>query len=516
MSSDVAPTVDLAISAIAPSRHEINGARQFAIVIALVIFADWLFYDRPLGVSIALFFTAMVVGFVGGNSQQLQKRALPGAIAIFLVSILPVIFELSFTAFLFGLFGTAYLVIGATQAGAWWKVRTTEIFTLLFQSAWRAAADTFALVKKWAAGERATSGFGALVVWLVPLAFGAVFLLLFASANPLIEHVFVRIDIRALLAHISVPRMGFWLLMFAFVWPFIFFIRRSTLVEFVGSQARAMISEAEPIALPDTLFGRAAILRSLIVFNILFAVQTGLDALYLWGGVALPAGMSYAAYAHRGAYPLIVTALLAAAFVIASMRPGSATEKSRLIRMLVFIWTAQNVLLVGSALLRLDLYVGTYSLTYWRLAAAIWMLLVGIGLVLIVARIALGRPNSWLVRMNLASLTLTLYTCCFINFPYIIATYNIAHSREVAGAGSPLDWCYLRTLGPQAIPAIDSYFRRHAGEAESGTPRYTAVGWRQNETQKHLTRMQDWRAWTYRDFQLASYLKRNPSGNVGR
>jgi hypothetical protein len=198
------------------------------------------------------------------------------------------------------------------------------------------------------------------------------------------------------------------------------------------------------------------------------------------------------------------------------MRPGSATEKSPLIRALVFIWTAQNVLLVGSALLRLDLYVGTYSLTYWRMAAAIWILLVGIGLVLIVARIALGRSNSWLVRMNLASLALTLYVCCFINFPYVIATYNIAHSREVNGAGPPLDWCYLRTLGPQAIPAVDSYFRRHAGEAQSGTPRYIAIGWRQNEAQKHAARMQDWRAWTFRDFQLASYLKRNPSGNVGR
>ena len=33
------------------------------------------------------------------------------------------------------------------------------------------------------------------------------------------------------------------------------------------------------------IFGRAAILRSLIVFNVLFAVQTVLDAAYLWGGV---------------------------------------------------------------------------------------------------------------------------------------------------------------------------------------------------------------------------------------
>ena len=58
------------------------------------------------------------------------------------------------------------------------------------------------------------------------------------------------------------------------------------------------------------IFGRAAILRSLVVFNALFAVQTLLDVVYLWGGVRLPDGLSYADYAHRGAYPLIATALL--------------------------------------------------------------------------------------------------------------------------------------------------------------------------------------------------------------
>ena len=40
-----------------------------------------------------------------------------------------------------------------------------------------------------------------------------------------------------------------------------------------------------------------------------------------------------------------------------------------------------------SSILRLDLYVATYLLTYWRVAAFIWMLIVAIGLVLIVVRI---------------------------------------------------------------------------------------------------------------------------------
>ena len=53
-----------------------------------------------------------------------------------------------------------------------------------------------------------------------------------------------------------------------------------------------------------------SVMRALVVFNVLFAVQTVMDVGYLWGGVRLPDGMTYANYAHRGAYPLIMTALL--------------------------------------------------------------------------------------------------------------------------------------------------------------------------------------------------------------
>src|SRR4029450_12672491 len=98
-------------------------------------------------------------------------------------------------------------------------------------------------------------------------------------------------------------------------------------------------------------------------------------------------------YAHRGAYPLVVTALLAAAFVLVAMRPGGPAEKSRVIRPLVYLWVGQNVLLVASSILRLDLYVDIYMLPYWPIAAFIWMGLVALGLILIMARIALNRPD---------------------------------------------------------------------------------------------------------------------------
>ena len=82
------------------------------------------------------------------------------------------------------------------------------------------------------------------------------------------------------------------------------------------------------------------------------------------------------------------------------MRPGSNAERSPLMRALVFLWVGQNVLLVVSSILRLDLYVETYLLTYWRVAAFIWMLIVAVGLILIVVRIVTYRSNAWLISAN--------------------------------------------------------------------------------------------------------------------
>ena len=252
------------------------------------------------------------------------------------------------------------------------------------------------------------------------------------------------------------------------------------------------------------MFGKAAILRALIVFNVLFALQTGLDAAYLWGGVALPDGMSYAAYAHRGAYPLIATALLAAGFVLAALRPGGETSGDPLIRRLVYAWVAQNIVLVISSILRLDLYIGVYALTYWRIAAFVWMGLVASGLALIIARIALRKSNEWLFSANLLTLSATLYACCFINFAATIANFNVDHSLEMSGSGTPLDTQYLRSFGAVAMPALDRYYMRKFGNQTI----YLAD---QVMIDDYIAEQKKWRAWSFRGWRLVQVLdKRGP------
>ncbi len=281
------------------------------------------------------------------------------------------------------------------------------------------------------------------------------------------------------------------------VWPFMALRWRHKAPRIPA--APELSATAEPIS---DLFSPPTVLRSLVLFNLLFAVQTALDIAYLWGHVALPAGMTYAAYAHRGAYPLILTALLAAAFVLITIRPGEDMQ-SKLLRPLVYLWIGQNVMLVLSSLLRLKLYVDIYLLTYWRIAAAIWMALVAIGLVLIVIRIGQNRSHRWLIRMNLIALVATLYVCTLTNFDAIIASYNLAHSREGGGTAVQLDSAYVASLGPQALPAL----------ARLASNPYVAA--RLDPLLEQQARdMASWRTWSFRGWRLQRYLATHPISNA--
>lgn len=481
------------------------GITRLVVIVGLATFADWLFYLRPVGISLPVFVLAVSLGSVIANPVRTSLGRLALAAALVVLACVPLVLTPTVFAVLIAFFAAAHFaVVIATKVDLPARDLAYSAVRLLKDCGWRLIVDLLA----WPWPQRPDNLGARLMAWVVPLLLGATFVLLFAAANPLIDTWLRAVNLWAALRQIEFFRVGFWLFVALMVWPFVF-------VRVRARAANKTIKEPTPplpAALSAHLFGKPALLRSLILFNALFAVETGLDVAYLWGGVALPDGMTYAAYAHRGAYPLILTALLAAGFVIAVMQPKSDAAGSRLLRWLVYLWVAQNVLLVLSSLLRLDLYVETYSLTYWRVAAFVWMLLIAMGLILIIARIATNRSNAWLIRANLISLAATIYACGFINFPRVIADFNVQHSRELSGDGANLDVNYLARLGAQAIPALDRFIAHVATSQETWQTGQASRARRVRSelAQDHSDSMRDWRAWTYWDGQIGDYLSSHP------
>src|ERR1700688_610024 len=496
----IAPASDIEIAPPpAPARPIL---RPLLLAAACAALADWLFYCLEIGISLALFFRALGIVAVAGNDLRATCKAQIAMSAVLVAGLLAVVEDANALSVITGALATAMFVIFLTARGtASWQRQLFEAATIPLRGPFQLAGDLFATLRRMKGQLPEWLRPASLVAWIVPLAAFAVFLGLFASANPLIEYRLTQIDLHALFNLVSAPRMVFWALIICLVWPLIHLrIRRKP-----NRESEPRVSSVADLPDMDDLFGAKAIARSLILFNGLFALQTGLDLAYLWGGATLPGGMSHAAYAHRGAYPLIVTALLAAAFVLIAMRPGGPAENSRLIRPLVLAWIAQNVLLVISAIFRLDLYVAAFSLTYLRLAAFIWMGLVAAGLLLIVIKIVMRKPNFWLINANAATLALVLYGCCFVNAPQVIASYNAEHCREAGGTGPNLDLKYLFSLGPQILPVLEPRLK-HIPALQ---PYVAGFRFDQGVDAARLG-PSNWRAWGFRTWRLQQYLANNP------
>jgi Domain of unknown function (DUF4153) len=487
----IATTADLEI---APARLLLMPLISAAGCVAL---ADFLFYGWKIGISLPLFFLALGLVAVARNRAHASRRIQIAMSVVFAAVLLALLEDVNILSAILGALGTGFFVMVITaQEPARWQRHLFEVVAAPFRGPFQFAADLIWQMQKqnyaWLKPD-------SLIAWIIPLGISAIFVWLFASANPLIEHGLLQIDLHAILNLISPWRMAFWVLLAGVVWPLIF--RRSNQRSTPQAEVSAGIDD-KPSDL-DFFLGASATVRSLILFNALFALQTGLDLTYLWGGASLPDGMSHAEYAHRGAYPLILTALLAAGFVLIAMRPGGPAEQSRLIRPLVLLWIGQNILLVISSIFRLDLYVAAYSLTYLRLAAFIWMGLVAAGLLLILIQIILRKPNSWLVSANAATLALVLYGCCFINAPWLVATYNVEHCREIGGTGPNLDVQYLGSLGPQARLVLESH-RKEVSALLNVMDRQFP------DARDALAYPENWRAWSFRTWRIKRYLANNP------
>ncbi len=328
--------------------------------------------------------------------------------------------------------------------------------------------------------------------WLLPIGLTLIFSVLIGNANPIVLKWFLKIDLNWLFEFLSFERFLFWLLVWIVCWPII----RPRL----KWRAKPIHNFEGPVpSWISFLFSKESILRSLICFNILFLIQTVLDIRYLWWGSQLPTGLTYAQYAHQGAYPLIATALLAGIFVMIALRPGSETETLPVIRRLVFLWIGQNILLVFSSIWRMHLYVEEYSLTYLRYAALIWMGLVAMGLGWIVCRIVWRKSNLWLANSNATTLLVVLYICSFSDTGRMIAQYNVEHCWEVSQEGQYLDIDYLESIGPASISALKRY-RDHGKLAPYRKKKIRKLEARFSGTlSKNLA---DWHSWTLRDYQL--------------
>ncbi|MBL9050163.1 MAG: DUF4173 domain-containing protein [Tabrizicola sp.] len=450
-------------------RADGTGGRAAALA-GLVALADLLFYGHAPGLSLAVFAGAVLVAVMALNPGQPRLRPA----LLLAVAVLPVIDHVQALSITFL---TAGLIMSLVLATGGADVMGRRILGLVRDMPLRGIIDGAALGAELSRSDLLRDHRRHVRSWAFPLGGALVLIGLLVQANPILGEALTSLA-QFEIGTDWIARVFFWTGSAILVWPLIAPYRA------IGGSG----SFAWP-RLPAPSAGSVG--RGLVLFNLILAAQSGMDAIYLWGGAALPDGMTAAEYAHRGAYPLLVTALLAGAFALAA-RPFA--RENRRLRWLLMLWIGQNVALTLSALLRLEFYVEAFGLTYLRLYAAIWMGLVAGGLGLVAWQVARDLPNLWLLLRSAGMGVATLYAASFVNFAAIIAAENLSRPS--------FDGTYVCSLGPTAAAAIAASGRDFEA--------FSSETYEFERCRVDPPRIEGWRDWGFRNWRVRRYLDAMP------
>lgn len=311
-------------------------------------------------------------------------------------------------------------------------------------------------------------GMGLLLAIPFVLVFGA----LFASADPLFSKAIdslISIKLESLLSHLILTMVLTWAAT-GYLWT------------------HAASRRVTPPALPAVRLGSVQVMIILGATALVFALFVAVQAGSLFGGGAFvqnQTGLTYAEYARRGFFEIILAAGLSLPLMYAAPFAAGPTD-SRSAAWLRALMTAQlglTVLVLASAVWRLGLYVRAYGLTEDRLYGSAVLLWIAATVAVFVLTVLRGRPTG-AVFGTIVAAVVVLAVLNLINPSAFIARYNLAHQERRA-----VDAKHLARLGADAIPVLAAHLEEVAPEdrCELAT---TLI-------RQHEASPRDWRGWNF-------------------
>ncbi|HET6745729.1 MAG TPA: DUF4173 domain-containing protein [Candidatus Limnocylindria bacterium] len=246
----------------------------------------------------------------------------------------------------------------------------------------------------------------------------------------------------------------------------------------------------------------------LVTLDLLFAIFVALQAAYLFGGsdTLEAGGLTYAEYARRGFFELLAVAIVVGALVLALEAFVNRRTRAYLVAILALV--GLTLVVLGSAFLRLRLYLDAYGWTelrFYVMAAIGWL---AIGAAGAAVCIAMNRTR-WLPH-GLVMLSVAFGLAFNIIGPVrLIAEQNIARVADgtlPANAYDGVDLAYLGTLGDDALAVLAEHYPD--GLPESARPAaFSSLEFR-GMLLAHEESADDWQAWNLSRERIRELLSR--------
>jgi len=183
------------------------------------------------------------------------------------------------------------------------------------------------------------------------------------------------------------------------------------------------------------------------LLNILLLVVNVLDIRHVWFDFSFN-GQYLKQFVHEGTYLLILSILLGAGIVLWFFRANQNFHRSnRMLKVLAFIWLAQNAVLAISVGIRNYWYIHHYALAYKRIGVVFFLLAVLVGLVVVGLKVRNRRSRHFLLRWNAFAVYTILLVMACVNWDVLIARYNFSKQDQ-----SFIHLDFMVTLSDKALP----------------------------------------------------------------
>jgi hypothetical protein len=199
----------------------------------------------------------------------------------------------------------------------------------------------------------------------------------------------------------------------------------------------------------------------LLVVDALFAIFVALQLAWLFGGrdtLALT-GLTYAEYARRGFFDLVIVAVLAGMLVV-TLDLGVA-RRTRLQLAGALLLLGLTAVILVSALLRLRLYQEAYGWTELRFVVLVAIAWLG-GALALTASLLAARRTRWVLHGLGIGVAVAVLGMNAVGPQAVVAQRNLERAIDPSlvapGGRTGLDAAYLDELGDEAVaPIVDAW-----------------------------------------------------------
>lgn len=417
------------------------------------LFHGVVFYGHPLGINVLIAVLCCYGVILGSQKGNLNLRRQQNWLLLPFIAALCATFFLYNNLLLLILNGIAVALLIPLQISLMTDTASypaytfgsfCDVFFCLFVRPFHRIGQSFPALFRGFSGKE-VSGKNTKYIWigiLIALPVVAALTALLSSADMVFSDMLSRLSTKTIL-----DGLGYLVLAAAVC------TLSASFIYSLAAKKRAVVPPAQGNRPEFSLISVYIVLISVSLLLFIFGV---IQCLFLFGGAALPEGVSYSTYARTGFFQLCAASVLVFCLTAVCMAftKQAQAKQARFLRILYTWLNASNILLLVSSFCRMVLYEQAYQYTQLRLYVQFFILLLGAILVLTILKI--WRQKFPLAKCVCFAILISLSALSYFNVDGFIAREN---SRNMPAAlkedsdGMPEDpMGYLYSLSADALP----------------------------------------------------------------